>query len=62
MFLLLLSRDPFCHSKSCSTVEGTCVVDVDAAAAAAAAAAVDVAVVVVATVVAVVAARPNHIE
>ena len=54
MFLLLLSRDPFCLSKSCSTVEGTCVVDVDAAAAA-----VDVAVVVVATVV---AAKPNHIE
>ena len=58
MFLLLLSRDPFCLSKSCSTVEGTCVVDVDAAAAAA----VDVAVIVVATVVAVVAAKPNHIE
>ena len=56
MFLLLLSRDPFCLSKSCSTVEGTGVVDVDAAAA------VDVAVVVVATVVAVVAAKPNHIE
>ena len=55
MFLLLLSRDPFCLSKSCSTVEGTGVVDVDAAA-------VDVAVVVVATVVAVVAAKPNHIE
>ena len=60
MFLLLLSRDPFCLSKSCSTVEGTCVVDVDAAAAA-----VDVAVIVVATVVVaadVVAAKPNHIE
>ena len=58
MFLLLLSRDPFCLSKSCSTVEGTCVVDVDAAA-------VDVAVIVVATVVVaadVVAAKPNHIE